>query len=383
MNVDDESFLSAYLDGELDAHELQAVESALMSDPALSARLHSLSSVHELLAGLPRPSSSHDLSGEIVQRIGGRRPAHFTLIGGRVLSRTRVRAAGLATAATVLFTLSLAVLSEHSRRHRPLQLASVPVIPESPQQAHDSVRVAHGDANEAAVTVAQSPRRQRSARNQARTFAPVKDDVRFRDMLDDPNLRKMFIVLDKIGGEADERVSRMIESSPRLRSRFGRITIAPEIVVDPKHPNKATVFVVAVDDQELDRLRNDLQTTFVGAIEELDPDPAVVTQLADLGAPAILPGTSATPVELPANSPRHALRQKEETRTDDDEPSEPSEAPVVTKERTNSAPLHFQDRIARAPSDDGDDDLLAGSNRNGASDKKKYNVVLVWVTTRR
>ncbi len=56
MNLDDESLLSAYLDGELDAEGRSAVEAALLSDAGLSDRLRELSAVRDLIAGLPRPA---------------------------------------------------------------------------------------------------------------------------------------------------------------------------------------------------------------------------------------------------------------------------------------------------------------------------------------
>ncbi|MBX6314748.1 MAG: zf-HC2 domain-containing protein, partial [Isosphaeraceae bacterium] len=45
MNLDDESLLSAYLDGELDPARRLAVEAALLSRPQLAARLQDLARV--------------------------------------------------------------------------------------------------------------------------------------------------------------------------------------------------------------------------------------------------------------------------------------------------------------------------------------------------
>src|SRR4051812_35968358 len=69
MNPEDDPFLSAYLDGELDPAQRAEVESALLSNPALAERLRQLAAVRDLVANLPRPSPREDLSGAVLARI--------------------------------------------------------------------------------------------------------------------------------------------------------------------------------------------------------------------------------------------------------------------------------------------------------------------------
>src|SRR5215213_6991086 len=78
MKPEDEIFLSAYLDGELDPDERSVVESALLSDPSLGERLRQLAAVRDLVANLPRPPARVDLAPAIVGRIGRRRARGLT-----------------------------------------------------------------------------------------------------------------------------------------------------------------------------------------------------------------------------------------------------------------------------------------------------------------
>jgi len=69
MNLDDESLLSAYLDGELDARRRVEVEAALHADPHLTRRLGDLTATRDLVAGLCRPAAPADLAASILARL--------------------------------------------------------------------------------------------------------------------------------------------------------------------------------------------------------------------------------------------------------------------------------------------------------------------------
>src|SRR4051794_38694453 len=108
MDVADESFLSAYLDGELDPAQRLAVEAALLSSPRLGERLRELAVVHELLASLPRPVVSLDLAPSVLRRIGRRPPARSLRIA---LGPYQVGVPGAAAgrAALVLIAVTIAL----------------------------------------------------------------------------------------------------------------------------------------------------------------------------------------------------------------------------------------------------------------------------------
>ena len=131
---------------------------------------------------------------------------------------------------------------------------------------------------------------------------PTKQHI--RKLLDSPNLHRVFIVTDVIGGDASERVDSLLQQTPRGEPRYGRITVSQGIVIDPKHPDQATVFAVVMNEQELRQLREKLDETFPDDFEESVAEPGVVTQLADIGQVAVLSGIAAAPgVTIPAAEP--------------------------------------------------------------------------------
>src|SRR4051812_16872467 len=71
MLPDDESLLSAYLDGELGREEHEAVESFLSADPRLAETLRGLVGVRDLLADLSRPIAI-DTAPDVMRRLGQR-----------------------------------------------------------------------------------------------------------------------------------------------------------------------------------------------------------------------------------------------------------------------------------------------------------------------
>ena len=68
MTLDDDSLLSAYMDGQLDPEQQQSVESALISDPQLAETLRSLTVLREVLGGLSCDASV-DVAGPVMARI--------------------------------------------------------------------------------------------------------------------------------------------------------------------------------------------------------------------------------------------------------------------------------------------------------------------------
>ena len=68
MTLDDDSILSAYLDGQLGPEQQQAVESALFADPRLAEELRGLAALRDLLAGLPREAPA-DVTSRVMRRV--------------------------------------------------------------------------------------------------------------------------------------------------------------------------------------------------------------------------------------------------------------------------------------------------------------------------
>ena len=86
---------------------------------------------------------------------------------------------------------------------------------------------------------------------------------------------------DQIGQPAEQQVASLVERTTH-RDYF-RITVSQGIVIDPLHPDKATVFAVVLDENELGPFRDRLKKTFSDRLQEDDVNPAVAMQLADIG----------------------------------------------------------------------------------------------------
>ncbi|MHC5540998.1 anti-sigma factor family protein, partial [Singulisphaera rosea] len=105
MNFDDESILSAYIDGELDPEDRQRVELAILSDPFLDERVRQLSSVQQWVGQLSRPTSGVDLTSSVLQAIDRQLTYGPTMPSSRRFAGWRA-VAEYAVAATIVLSLS-------------------------------------------------------------------------------------------------------------------------------------------------------------------------------------------------------------------------------------------------------------------------------------
>jgi anti-sigma factor RsiW len=309
MTFNDETLLSAYLDGELEPDERSLIESALLDDPELARRLRELGAVHDLVAGLPRPVLPVDLAGDVGSRIGPG-PVRFwpgLRAGGHVFA---VRATwGLAAAASVLVALGLALRHEPPAR----QAAPAPLSrPVETARAPESESVPAVDRAPAAPTGPAAPRLARRTSDPGATARKQREAAaanEIRALLDSPQLRRVFIVTDVIGGDSSGRVEELVQRTPRTEARYGRITVSQGIVIDPLHPQKATVFALVLNEQELKLFQKKLEQRFPQQVEEAEADSIVVGQLAEAGQVAVLEGTPASEVFIPRDVlPPNAFR---------------------------------------------------------------------------
>ncbi len=125
-----------------------------------------------------------------------------------------------------------------------------------------------------------------------------------REYLDHPQLRHIFLVSDPGDGSDEQRVASVVEQTTRFN--FYKITISQGIVLDPRHPDQATVFALVVGPRELDSLRDRLRTALHERVEEEPAEPGVVTRLADIGQVEACPPSPAADMEIP----REALAYK-------------------------------------------------------------------------
>ena len=86
------------------------------------------------------------------------------------------------------------------------------------------------------------------------------------------------------------------------RFNFYKITISQGIVIDPRHPDRATVFALVVGPRELESLRDRLRAALKDRVEETTVEPAVVTQLADIGEVEAWPPSPAAEMAIPRDA---------------------------------------------------------------------------------
>ncbi len=305
MTRDDESLLSAYLDGELEPEHRLLVESTLATDARLAEQAQALASVRDLIANLPRPVC-RDLSPAIMQRIGQNPLQPRTWVA----HRRSWSIAGVAAA-----VLAAIIFWPHSRPGRRVAVdASAVLGPNRPDlsAAGKSLQPANlaGSAGDALSRRAQAnglPEQvfdlDDGSTSVAVAFAhptPLNEQARVRKLLDDPQLRRVFLVADHIVPSAERQVASVVERTTH-RDYF-KITVSQGIVVDPLHPGKAFVFAVVLDESELTPFRDRLRKAFNEQVEEHDVDPAVAMHLADIGQVVSFPANPIGDLTIPGSN---------------------------------------------------------------------------------
>jgi hypothetical protein len=380
MTLDDDSILSAYLDGELGPEQHQAVESAMAADPRLAEELRSLAHLRDLLAGLPREAPA-DLTARVMRRV--RHRAMFGRAWGSV-AWGPVRAAVLvATAAGVLGMLAIPWVL---RRDGPGPVVGPAPSIRVPHPARVTARRVLEDhwpgfskqkaAHEGATAPAGSGRSRETEADRAAGDGSAPDElVHVREYLDNPRLRHVFLVSDLGDGSAEQRVATIVEETTRFN--YYKFTIAQGMVIDPRHPDQAAVFALAIGPNELDSLRDRLRTALKDQVEEEPAEAAIVTQLADVGEVKAFTPSPVADMEIPLDA-QLAIKTPDvagDRPTPEQERSTPAaEDPARTRASSHRAGPGHQPEAERRGSPD-----RAASPE--ASDESL--VVLVWVSRAR
>ena len=303
MRCDDDSFLSAYLDGQLNPDQQQLVESMLVARPQFADKLRDLAAVRDIVVGLDREARV-DVVNDVMERIRRRARPRLPLSNFRPWSpRTRKLAASAGMFAAVAGLVLAVNLSSIERQ--PIHRAGAEIdssvdnrIADSPSDSTATVDSLNNDAvTVALVTHPASDSSELS--DSGRLGAPhlaaspskvsvteedrasLQVDMISRELLDNPNKRRFFLVKNGRDGNAEQQVASVVERTTRFN--FCKITVSQGIVIDPRHPDQATVFAFLVNPNEVDRVLDQLKAVLPDAIEEAPADPAVVTQLADIG----------------------------------------------------------------------------------------------------
>jgi hypothetical protein len=290
MNLDDETLLTAYLDGELDDAGRNRVEAATLASPGLARRLRDLAEARDLVEGLSRPSPLFDVSTVVLARISAPpRPWAFRVRVSRVVSpRWLALGSGLAAAASLLITLSLTQFGQgdqplrHATEDRQANADRKPSSPPS----HTIVAVSPTkDASAPASTsssrievAAADPAPPRDAVADAHH---LQDQERLRGLLDRGDVRKIRLPVDRLGGDDQRKLELAIEQTHRKYPAKGQITVAPGVIIDPRAARGAIVYALLLDDDELVELQGNLVSQFGTFDQPAAAEPAEVLLLAD------------------------------------------------------------------------------------------------------
>ncbi len=157
-----------------------------------------------------------------------------------------------------------------------------------------------------------------------------------RRMLDNPSERRFFLIKNGADGKAQQQVASIVERTTRFG--FFKITVSQGIVIDPRHPDQATVFALLVNPKELGRLRDQLKEVLPDVIDETPADPGIVTQLADIGH--VQEYAPAAPADVSISREALALRTRVAGADNAIQPAVPSseKAALPTPEQYRSAP---------------------------------------------
>jgi hypothetical protein len=366
MTLDDESLLSAHMDGELDEAQQRLVESSLVSEPRLAEKLRQFHVLRDLVASLPREAPA-DAIPQVMYRIRSRlwlRTQLARSLGKSAVPQRLARAAGIFCLAAGLLVAVVWSFSQVSRirdgdgagrepgtnlasRQESLTTSTTNLEPGTLDKSQpSSLSSIHSEGAPGEVAVEDHSFRRSPGESETRRATGEVESV--SDYLDNPNLRRVFRVKDSSDGTAQDRVARVVEQTTRLT--FYKLTVPEGMAIDPRHPAGTTVFALVVNAGELESLGKRLRVALPDRVEEADVEPQVVMQLAEIEQVAAFRPAPSGEVVIPRDelAVKHVLRPgaadmpRDLEGQDRPTPEQYLSAPVATRDlpraRRNSDP---------------------------------------------
>ncbi|MDE2506513.1 MAG: hypothetical protein KGM43_04830, partial [Planctomycetota bacterium] len=310
--------------------------------------------------------------------------------------RLRPRARGLAAAAVLLVAASASVVWNGPRRHA--------LVPGQGSIALKTARPASGGplrharvAPETATTAIGSmvaSSRSAVASRTPRLDVAVLEAERRRDFargrLDDPRLHD-FLIVRGVGNDSSARVDRMVREFARNIPEYARIEVDPALATTLGASGRGvSFFVLALTDRESASLRALLADAFPGGVERAAPDPAVVTQLAELGEVAVGRSPAVADLEVsPDFTSRFAFKDTSDADSEAQPDAAAAESDGPSPEQFNSAP-DFSRRVrsiaeavdgGRRDASDVAKEAVAPAHSTPSPTEPRVNIVVVRVTS--
>lgn len=381
MNPNEESLISAYLDGELDPPRRMKVEAALLADPKLAERLQELSCVRGFVSGLPRPTVHHDVSGQVLARIEQLPQVRLRRFVRESLQSPRRVGLFAGVAAALVMAVAIPLVRHNSEQEKDFRNPSSPSVvtvpqretkpsprPESlPELKPSPATVVAADRNETKPIV--TPPRSLAPSDVERRAG--KDQETLAGVLDRPGVRRLLLYVDSLDSRTLNHVESALQKTHRTHSFRARQRVAQSIVIDPSLPNEAVVYTVVLTDHERSALERNLDAVVEVEPEGEDqPQPELLTRLTEVedlkifdfpshAEPVKLNALRSTPVQSPASPLGHVV---------DLDPGVTAGSPLRVNPRTV-----FKDRTPKTP---------AAPSVPKVPEDEEGTVYLVWVTTR-
>ena len=388
MNLDDdESYLSAYLDDELEPADRLSLELALEADPALRDRLHALTRGRDALLRLSRPTIPVDLTSAVLARL----PSVRTGVRSTRLYRTSL---WVATAATVLVAIGLTFRGEFAAKppgagRLPAFAVNGPLLDRRSVEVENPALIpsSHSPSTPPASTTADL-----NAKNglpsdltlKQRNGEPIgespADRDRFLALIDRSDLRRVMIPIDTVGGDPTSKIERIVQDSPRRDADYFRLTLMQGLVIDPTFPNKAELFVVVVTEAEREHLVKSLSKSFADLTEGNFPGSEVPALLADAGEVKVFPGRPAAGLVDPPPSSNKAFATMTPAGTSADRVDDEADDMIERPDSNPNSTGKIVSKDRRPNAEGGSSKSPKGASRPVRPDGKI--TLVIWVTKR-